>query len=54
MMMREESMQIKFLAREGVPKARIAERLGVSRQTTRPEDLSGDPQWASLAVGRIG
>jgi transposase len=33
MMMREVSMQIKFLAQEGVPKARIAERFGISRQT---------------------
>lgn len=33
MMLRETSMQIKFLAREGMQKKRIAERLGVSRQT---------------------
>ncbi len=33
MIMREVSMQIKFLAREGVPKAAIARRFGVSRQT---------------------
>ncbi len=33
MMMREVSMQIKFLAGEGVPKAAIARRYGISRQT---------------------
>ena len=33
MMLRETSMQIKFLAEEGVSKKGIAERLGVSRQT---------------------
>jgi transposase len=33
MMMREVSMQIKFLAREGVAKAAIARRFGISRQT---------------------
>jgi transposase len=33
MMLRETSMQIKFLSDEGMPKTRIAERLGVSRQT---------------------
>jgi len=33
MMLRESVMQIKFLAREGMQKTKIAERLGVSRQT---------------------
>ena len=33
MILREMSMQIKYLAREGVQKKTIAERLGVSRQT---------------------
>jgi len=33
MMLKEVSMQIKFLAGEGVPKSRIAQRLGVTRQT---------------------
>lgn len=33
MMLREMSMQILYLAREGVPKDRIARQLGVSRQT---------------------
>ena len=33
MMLREMSMQISYLAREGVPKNRIARQLGVSRQT---------------------
>jgi len=33
MMLKEVSMQIKFLAGEGVPKSRIAKRLGVTRQT---------------------
>jgi len=33
MMLRETDMQIKVLAREGMPKATIARRLGVSRQT---------------------
>jgi transposase len=33
MMMREVSMQIKFLAAEGVQKAAIARRFGISRQT---------------------
>ena len=33
MILRETAMKIKLLAQEGVPKTRIAERLGVSRQT---------------------
>jgi len=33
MILREMSMQIKYLRKEGVPKARIANQLGVSRQT---------------------
>ena len=33
MMLREMSMQILYLAREGVPKDRIARQLGISRQT---------------------
>ena len=33
MILREMSMQIKYLREEGVPKARIANQLGVSRQT---------------------
>ena len=33
MILREMSMQIKYLKEEGVPKARIAEQLGVCRQT---------------------
>ncbi len=33
MMLRETSMQIKFLVSQGMKKSRIAERLGVSRQT---------------------
>lgn len=33
MILREMSMQIKYLSEDGVPKARIARQLGVSRQT---------------------
>ena len=33
MILQEMSMQIKFLAREGLKKADIAQRLGISRQT---------------------
>lgn len=33
MILREMSMQIKYLAKEGVPKSRIARQLGVSRST---------------------
>jgi transposase len=33
MILREVSMQIKALDRQGVPRAQIARRLGVSRQT---------------------
>lgn len=33
MILREMSMQIKYLAEQGVPKSRIAQHLGVSRQT---------------------
>jgi len=33
MMLRETVMQIKFLARQGMAKSRIAERFGISRQT---------------------
>ena len=33
MILRETAMKIRLLAQEGVPKTRIAERLGVSRQT---------------------
>ena len=33
MILQEMSMQIKFLAREGLKKSDIAQRLGLSRQT---------------------
>ena len=33
MMLRETAMQIKYLARQGMQKTQIAERLGISRQT---------------------
>jgi len=43
MMMREVSMQIKFLAEEGVAKAEIARRYGISRQTVYNHLKRSDP-----------